>query len=396
MRDFHVRREPRERYAVATPLIGSRGDLVIADLAGIRQLAARMNLERGRRRPIGQRRRDRGPRAPPRDRPRADRPVRARPPARRDRGGPGDLEAQARTRGEPPARPLRPGVPRSRSRAGAAAHRLEELLLTRIANENPALGPLQELVDDRALATETRYHEAIAGLEAVFADGPPTELEGLSLIELMRTPARHAPTSLAGQLRYIRDRWGPLLGADLEDLLRRLDLAIGILAEEERALHLRFGGGTGGPGGRAEAPSFATAADEAGGVLVRFGLDAARRAARQEHLRLARPAVAHVRARHPDARRDPGRGARHPRAVGRHRAVADRPVGALAGVGDGSSGCAATPRPSPPRTRSTTTGSPTTWAASPPTPPCATGPRRAASASPATWSPTTWGSTRAG
>ena len=33
MRDFHVRREPRERYAVAGPLIGSRGDLVVADLA---------------------------------------------------------------------------------------------------------------------------------------------------------------------------------------------------------------------------------------------------------------------------------------------------------------------------------------------------------------------------
>ena len=141
------------------------------------------------------------------------------------------------------------------------AHRLEELLLTRIANENPALGPLQELVDDRPLAVGTRYAEAIAGLEAMFADGPPGEIEGMSLIEMMRAPARRAPTSLAGQLRFIRDQWGSLLGAALEDLLRRLDLAIGLLAEEERALHLRFGGGAGGTGG-GEAPSFAGAADE--------------------------------------------------------------------------------------------------------------------------------------
>jgi glycosidase len=262
MRDFHVRREPRERYAVATPLIGSRGDLVIADLAGIRQLAARMNLERAAGAPsvsageiaalgilheighvlIARYERSRRPGAI--EAALADLEARLGPDAKRllDRFGQ-----------EFPGRGPEPEPP---------AHRLEELLLTRIANENPALGPLQELVDDRSLATGTRYDEAIAGLEAVFADGPPTEVEGLSLIELMRMPARLAPTSLAGQLRYIRDRWGPLLGADLEDLLRQLDLAIGIMAEEERALHLRFGGATGELAGRAEAPSFATAADE--------------------------------------------------------------------------------------------------------------------------------------
>ena len=73
----------------------------------------------------------------------------------------------------------------------------------------------------------------------------------------MRTPARHAPTSLAGQLRYVREHWGSILGAELDDLLRRLDLAIGILAEEERALHLRFGGGSRWRRRPAEAPSFA-------------------------------------------------------------------------------------------------------------------------------------------
>ncbi len=143
--------------------------------------------------------------------------------------------------------------------------RLEELLLTRVSNENPAIGPLRELVDDRPLAADTRYGDAIARLEATFADGPPVDGDGHSLIELMRMPARRAPTSLAGQLRYIQATWGIFLGADLEELIRRLDLAIGILAEEERALHLRFGGGGDGGGGgrRVEGPTFGpSAADE--------------------------------------------------------------------------------------------------------------------------------------
>jgi len=262
MRDFHVRREPRERYAVTRPLVGSRGDLVVADLAGIRRLAARMNLERADGSPsvsageiaalgllheighvlIARYEQNRRPGA-----------MTAALVDLQARLGPEATRLLDRFGQEFPGRDPEPEPP---------AERLEELLLTRISNENPALGPLHELVDDRALATGTRYREAIAGLEAIFAAGPPSDVDGTSLIELMRAPARHAPTSLAGQLRYVRERWGPILGAALEDLLRRLDLAIGIMAEEERALHLRFGGGTGGPGGRTETPSFAGAAEE--------------------------------------------------------------------------------------------------------------------------------------
>jgi glycosidase len=262
MRDFHVRREPRERYEVASSLIGTRGDLVVAEIAGIRRLAARMNLERvagapsvsageiaalGLLHEIGHvliARYERNRRPGVISAALADLEARLGPDAARLLDRFGEEFPGSGPRPEPPA------------------HRLEELLLTRISNENPALGPLHELVDDRALARDTRYGEAIAGLEAVFADGPQSEVDGLSLIELMRAPARHAPTSLAGQLRYIREHWGAILGAELADLLRQLDLAIGIMAEEEHALHQRFGGGTGGPGGHAEAPSFATAADE--------------------------------------------------------------------------------------------------------------------------------------
>ena len=266
MRAFHIRREPRERYGVDRPLIGTGGDLVTADLAGMRRLANRMNAGRP-------------PGSPPIQagelgalgllhevghlliaRYEADRRPGAIAAALADletRLGPDAIRLLDRFGEEFPGLGPEPEP---------AALRLEELLLTRVSNENPAIGPLIELIDDRGLARDTRYRDAIEQLEGTFAAGPSMDGDGLSLIELMRTPARRAPTSLAGQLRYIQSRWGVLLGTSLEELIRRLDIAIGILAEEERALHLRFGGAGGGVGGvgwRVDAPSFgAAAADE--------------------------------------------------------------------------------------------------------------------------------------
>jgi glycosidase len=244
VRAFHVRRTARERYRIDDDLLGIRGDLAVADLAAIRELASRMN---------------------------ADRPPEAPGISAGEIGALGLLHeighlavARQAARGPTMAaamrdvrRRLHDDLDRLIDRFGAAfpgvgdapeppTFRLEELLLTRISNENPAIGPLHELVDDRVLAEGTRYDEAIEGLEAAFASGEPFDLgdgTSASLVELLRAPARHAPTSFAGQLRYVRDHWGRLLGAELEALIGRLDIALGIIAEEERALHMRFGGG---------------------------------------------------------------------------------------------------------------------------------------------------------
>jgi glycosidase len=260
LRAFHIRREARDRFAVAKPLIGTRGDLVVADTAGIRRLADKMNVARvpgapsiqageiaalGLLHEIGHLIIDRYE---------ADRRPGAIRAALADLGtrlGPDATRLLDRFGEEFPGPGPRPEPPEQR---------LEELLLTRVANENPAVGTLRELIDDKTLIEGTRYRDAIERLETSFAEGPPIDLEGTSLLELMRTPARRSPTSLAGQLRYIRAHWGTILGGALADLIGRLDLALGILAEEERALHLRFGGGPGG--GPTETPSFGTAAEE--------------------------------------------------------------------------------------------------------------------------------------
>jgi glycosidase len=273
-RAFHVRREPRQRYAVDLPLIGTRGDLVIADTAGMRRLAARMNVLREPGSPsiqageigalgllheighllIARYEAERRPGA-----------IRAALADLEDRLGPDAVRLLDRFGEEFPGQGAEPETP---------AQRLEEMLLTRVANENPAVGPIRELIDDTALEENSRYRDAIARLEATFSVGPSIDGDGTSLLELIRMPARRAPTSLAGQLRFVRATWGDMLGSTLDEVVDRLDVAVGILAEEERALHLRFGGGAGGPGGAGggpgragdqvpvETPSFATAPDE--------------------------------------------------------------------------------------------------------------------------------------
>ena len=131
---------------------------------------------------------------------------------------------------------------------------LESLLLLDVAADNPASQPLQPLVDPGPVAAAKSYGAVTRGIDGLFREGGQ-DADGESLVDLLRAPARHSPTSLAGQLRYARERWSSILPPDLA---ARLIAGQDLLAEEERGLHLRFGGGGGGPVA-AEAPSFAGA-----------------------------------------------------------------------------------------------------------------------------------------
>ncbi len=108
---------------------------------------------------------------------------------------------------------------------------LEEMLMLWLANVNPAFSPFQELFDDTALEGGTVYLPLIEHLKAFFETQPRFGPEDQPLIEMLRSPAIAVPHSLFGQLEYIRERWGPLLGRYLTLLLRALDL----LREEEIA-----------------------------------------------------------------------------------------------------------------------------------------------------------------
>jgi glycosidase len=117
---------------------------------------------------------------------------------------------------------------------GGIPHRqivLEEMLMLWLANMNSAFSFLIELFDDSTLERETSYLKIIDRLHTFFDHQPFFGPDHQNLIDMLRSPAMAAPHSLSGQLKYIREKWGYLLGPYLLRLLGSLDL----IKEEEIA-----------------------------------------------------------------------------------------------------------------------------------------------------------------
>ncbi len=129
--------------------------------------------------------------------------------------------------------------------ADAPANReaaLEELLLLWLANVNPAFRQFGELFDDTELVAGSAYEDVIAGLTAFFETMPPFGPDDQPLVDLLRAPALASPDSLAGQLRFVRERWGLILSRLGGRFGDRLLLSLDVLAEDERARWMRFHG----------------------------------------------------------------------------------------------------------------------------------------------------------
>ena len=111
---------------------------------------------------------------------------------------------------------------------------LEELLLLWLANANPAFSPFLELFDDAELKKATAYPQIVAGLHEFFAARPPFGPDYQNLVDMLCSPAIAVPHSLEGQLGYILERWGYLLGKYLYRLLSSLD----VIKEERKLIFL--------------------------------------------------------------------------------------------------------------------------------------------------------------
>ncbi|HEX6271011.1 MAG TPA: alpha-amylase family glycosyl hydrolase [Anaerolineales bacterium] len=109
---------------------------------------------------------------------------------------------------------------------------IEELLFVYLHNANPAVNPLVELVDDEPLEP-TAYKNLITALDSFFAqiaeDHPEWKGQSESLFEMLRAPAEASPYSLEGQLQFVIDRWGDLLG---ETFVTRILRAIDYVRED--------------------------------------------------------------------------------------------------------------------------------------------------------------------
>ncbi len=123
-----------------------------------------------------------------------------------------------------------PGFPPRREAA------LEELLMLRLTNLNPAAASFRELFDDDSLSRETAYLRILSGLREFFETQPPFGPERRNLIDVLNEPVLASPHSLKGQLEYILARWSAVLGRPLPRVVGGLDL----LREEEKP-----GGGPG-------------------------------------------------------------------------------------------------------------------------------------------------------
>ena len=117
---------------------------------------------------------------------------------------------------------------------------LEELLLLWMANRNPAFKPFGELFADTTLAAKTVYRQVTAQLPEYFATRPLVPLpdaQPMNLLALLSAASEGAPESLTEQLQLIRRLWKPLLGEEIDRLLR---VAEEILHEEELAIWMQF------------------------------------------------------------------------------------------------------------------------------------------------------------
>lgn len=107
---------------------------------------------------------------------------------------------------------------------------LEELILLRLANENPAFKPFAVLFDDKKLSENPLYNKAWATIQKEFQNLPKFGPFNNDLINMLREPVVFSPNSLKGQLDYIRQYWADMLG----EFLRRLLSGMDTLTEEEK------------------------------------------------------------------------------------------------------------------------------------------------------------------
>ena len=107
---------------------------------------------------------------------------------------------------------------------------IEEMLLINNANNNPALNQYQDLFDASSLKP-TPYKDFINLLQNYFNTQPGLTsgefTRDESLNDILMAPIHASPDSLEGQLRFILEKWGHLLGVEFSArILRGLDFIL--------------------------------------------------------------------------------------------------------------------------------------------------------------------------
>ncbi len=133
-----------------------------------------------------------------------------------------------------------------------------EALLLYVANENPAYAPAKPFISDDELRRTTPYLAWLKRTGTELEDAPPMGPAGETLLQMLLAPQRSSPTSLLGQIDFMRTRWSTVLKNST--LMRKLLFARDLLMEGSWAFR---GGHHGGePAPDTSARSFFHGADE--------------------------------------------------------------------------------------------------------------------------------------
>lgn len=115
---------------------------------------------------------------------------------------------------------------------GVRAATVEEMLLVNTANKNPALARYKDLFDESAL-NGSAYADFVRLLLDFFSKQPgfgnSDTSQGETLDRILLAPIEAFPDSLEGQLKFILEKWGYLLG---EDFANRILRGVDFLREE--------------------------------------------------------------------------------------------------------------------------------------------------------------------
>jgi glycosidase len=110
---------------------------------------------------------------------------------------------------------------------GVHAAAIEEMLLINNSNSNPAVGRYKDLIDETVM-TGSAYKESVQFLLFFFSSQPGLGNGrvgiGDTLNDILTAPIKASPDSLEGQLRFVIEKWGYLLGETFSvRILRGLD-----------------------------------------------------------------------------------------------------------------------------------------------------------------------------
>lgn len=105
---------------------------------------------------------------------------------------------------------------------GVRAAAIEEMLLINTNNKNPAIKPYLELFDESVMKGSA-YQDFLKNLQNFFGEQPGLA-SGESLNDILMAAILASPDSLEGQLKFVLEKWGNILGTEFSaKLLRGLD-----------------------------------------------------------------------------------------------------------------------------------------------------------------------------